>query len=175
MSTDWSDLHRQSERLAADAQACAGKRADEAAELYRRAAEAEEAALEGIGAEKVRTRGIIGVSAAALRLKSGDLDGAEKVARRLLDESALPAFATAELKEILQDVQGLRSQPASRRGAKIFEVLVTSKQRYQVAAATRGAAEELAMQQWARGAHAEESELVAVTTVEAERPPRQRN
>ncbi|HET7459840.1 MAG TPA: hypothetical protein VFJ82_01280, partial [Longimicrobium sp.] len=171
MSSEWLDLHRQSERLAGEAQLSVAQDRGGAAELYRRAAEFEEAALAKIPADKVRTRGIIGVSATALWFKSGNLEQAERLGRRLLEETTLPAFARSEVQEILNDLRqsGAHAEAAHGRGARIYDVQVTLNQHYRVAATTRGAAEELAMQQWARGEHADASELVAVTTVEADR------
>jgi len=169
MSNGWMDLHRQSERLAGEAQLRIARDHSGAGELYGKAAEAEEAALARIPRDKVRTRGIIGVSATALWFKSGQLDKAERLGRTLLREQTLPPFARSELQSILDDIRdsgvpaGLKGEP----GAKMYEVQVTFTQRYQVAAPTRGVAEELAMKQWARGEHTEASELVAVNTVEA--------
>ena len=63
----WDEHHSASERLATDAERAArsGDRAA-AEELYRRAAEAEAAALDDVGREKSRTRGVTAVSAVAL-------------------------------------------------------------------------------------------------------------
>jgi hypothetical protein len=135
--------------------------------LYRQAAELEERALAKIPADKVRTRGIVGISATALWFKSGRRDQAERVARALLDDESLPVFARSEVQELLDDIQ--RTGAESLPGARMFDVQVTFSQHYRVAAPTRGAAEELAMRQWARGEQAEGSELVAVTTVEAQK------
>ena len=172
MSNGWMDLHRQSERLAGEAQLRVAHDPSGAAELYRQAAEAEEAAFAKIAADKVRTRGIIGVSATALWFKSGRLNQAERLGRNLLNEERLPQFARSELQAILDDLRGseARARLEDERGARTYEVQVTFTQRYQVEAPTRGAAEELAMKQWARGEHADASELVAVTTIEADRP-----
>lgn len=171
MSANWADLHRESERLASEAQLSVAARPEHAAELYARAAELEEAALAGVDAGKVRTRGIVGVSAAALRFKSGNLDRAEELARELLGEPALPAFAVGELEGIVEDVQKARSSSASAE-AREFEVQITFSQR--ISAPTREFAEELAVKRWRRGDHVEPAGKVAVTSFEAEPSGRRR-
>lgn len=172
MSSDWLDLHRQSERLAGEAQLSVAQGLSGGSESYRKAAEFEEAALGLISGDKPRTRGIIGVSATALWFKSGHLDRAQRLGRKLLEEEALPAFARSEVQEILNDIRTAAATAGyeNGRGTRMFDVQVTLNQHYRVSAPTRGAAEELAMKQWARGEHADASELVAVTTVEANRP-----
>jgi len=172
MSSEWLDLHRQSERLAGEGQLSVAQGRGGAAELYRKAAEFEESALARVPAEKVRTRGILGVSATALWFKSGQLEEAKRVGRQLLDETTLPTFARSEVEEILDDIRQAEVDAGTEngRGARMYDVQVTFNQHYRVAAPTRTVAEELAMKQWARGEHADSSELVAVTTVEAESP-----
>lgn len=170
MSNEWLDLHRQSERLAGEAQLSVAQGLDGAAESYRKAAEFEEAALALIPGDKPRTRGIIGVSATALWFKSGQLERAERFGRTLLEETPLPAFARSEVQDILNDIRAATATGSENgHGARTYDVQVTLNQHYRVSAPTRGAAEELAMKQWARGEHADASELVAVTTVEADR------
>ncbi|HET7229417.1 MAG TPA: hypothetical protein VFJ16_05410 [Longimicrobium sp.] len=171
MNSEWLDLHRQSERLAGDAHLCIAQDRGDPAALFRQAAEFEELALERIPADKVRTRGIIGVSAAALWFKSGQHDQAERVGRQLLDDDSLPGFTRLEVQDILNAIEQSRARSgnAGPGGATVYDVQVTFSQHYRVAAPSRGAAEELAMKQWARGENAEASELVAVTTVEADR------
>lgn len=167
MIDEWLDLHRQSERLAGEAHLSVAQNRGGAEDLYRQAAELEELALAKIPADKVRTRGIVGTSATALWFKSGRHDQAKRVGRMLVDDESLPSFARSEVQEILADIQ--RNGAESPAGARMFDVQVTFSQHYRVAAPTRGAAEELAMRQWARGGQAEGSELVAVSTVEAGR------
>ena len=171
MSNEWLDLHRQSERLVGEAQLSMPQGLGGAAESYREAAKFEEAALALISHDKPRTRGIIGVSATALWFKSGELERAERLGRKLLEEEALPAFARSEVQEILNDIRAATATAGSEngRGTRMYDVQVTLNQHYRVSAPTRGAAEELAMKQWARGEHADASELVAVTTVETDR------
>jgi hypothetical protein len=69
----WAEFHRESERLALDAQASMRDRnIAQAEELYKKAAALEWHALECIDVSKVRTRGITAVSAVALWFKAGD-------------------------------------------------------------------------------------------------------
>jgi len=70
----WVELHSESERLAIEAQLALNARAvSRATELYKRAAELEQKALDQLDVSKTRTRGITAVSAVALWFKAGDL------------------------------------------------------------------------------------------------------
>lgn len=105
MCASWLDHHRVSERLASEAQLRRGREPPDAVvELYREAAEAEEAALAEIEAGKARTRGTIGVSAAALWYKAGDQERLERIARNLLSDGTLPGFARSALNEMVRDM-----------------------------------------------------------------------
>lgn len=100
----WAERHRESERLAAEAEAAA-RRGDNAAakDLYAQAAREEVAALSFVGADKPRTLGITAVSATALWYHAGNLAEAERVAHQAA-AAGMPAFALAELRAILQAI-----------------------------------------------------------------------
>jgi N-acyl-D-aspartate/D-glutamate deacylase len=100
----WQQHHRASEEAAFAAHQ-ALRRADlrRAQRLFAAAAQAELAALaQLVPAEKPRTFGITAVSAAALLHKAGQPQAAEQFARKMLEQSALPDFAAAQLREVLQ-------------------------------------------------------------------------
>ena len=68
----WSDFHKQSEVLAADAhEASRLGNADRAKELFSAAAEFEQRALQYVASDKPRTLGITAVSAVSLWYKAG--------------------------------------------------------------------------------------------------------
>lgn len=161
----WDVYHTESERLAAEAEAlraCGDNPG--AAELYRRAAEAEESALAAVDPTKSRTRGITGVSAVSLWHKAGQSAEVLRVGRRLLAEP-LPRFAHVQIREIVD----LHEQSPGT-GEQRFEVEITVRQtlRYAVDAADRNVAERTAMERWrleqGDSRQPGEYELVAVRT-----------
>ena len=101
----WTVHHRESERLASEADAALrlGDRAA-AKDLYAKSAVAEATALTFVGAEKPRTLGITAVSAASLWYHAGNLQEAERAAHGALVLAGLPAFATVELRTLLQSI-----------------------------------------------------------------------
>jgi hypothetical protein len=102
----WDSYHSESERLAGHAEALlADGRYDVAAEEYRGAAEAEERAFAALAPSRSRTRGITAVSAVSLWLKAGDFAHVRMLGTRLLDHESLPAFAQAQIRQILEDVE----------------------------------------------------------------------
>ena len=101
----WLEHHRESERLASQAQAELGKgNRREAIHLYVRAADAENAALAALDSSKTRTLGISAVSAASLYFKATEFKRAEQVAFQWLGYASLPAFAVEQLKNLLQSI-----------------------------------------------------------------------
>jgi lipopolysaccharide biosynthesis regulator YciM len=98
--------HHTAQELATEAAAAysAGQHSS-AAILYRRAAEHEARALANVPADKPRTRGIVGVSLAALHFKAGHYDRAHDVAKRLLANGDLQDEARLQLEEIVDAVQ----------------------------------------------------------------------
>ena len=101
----WLAHHKESERLATDAEiATRGGDTRGAQELYAKAAEAEERALEDLEPSKLRTVGVSAVSAVSLYLKADRLASAESVAYRWLTNEQLPAFAAEQLKALLQSI-----------------------------------------------------------------------
>ena len=88
----WLDFHKDSEVAAA--------RQD-----YAKAAELEEKALRSIPRTKIRTFGIIAISAAWLWYKAGQHQEALCVARSALDDQTLPPFAREELEAVVVTVK----------------------------------------------------------------------
>jgi hypothetical protein len=108
---NWSSLHRDSENLAAAAhEALQRGDAGRAQALFAEASNAEIRAFESVGTEKPRTLGIIAVSAASLLYKAGRLNEAEQLAHRAAANRALPAFAVAELRILLQTIWNEQAQ-----------------------------------------------------------------
>jgi hypothetical protein len=100
----WADLHKQSERLASQAQMVSAQSPDRARELYAEAAKLEAAAISELTPTKIRTLGITAVSAVALWFKARQFGEAQKLAYRLLANDALPPFAIEQLQGLLQSV-----------------------------------------------------------------------
>jgi hypothetical protein len=99
----WLTHHRRSEALVVRAELSAREgHSDQASSIYADAARAEEKAAQAVGLDKLRTLGIISVSAAALWLRSGLHAEAERTAHRFLQNPSLPHFAYDQLKTILQ-------------------------------------------------------------------------
>lgn len=124
----WDEHHGHSERLAAEAERTArsGNRAA-AADLYRQAAEAEAAALDDVGREKSRTRGVTAVSAVALWYKAHDLLNAELLAHRCLASGDLPGFAQSQIRELLTLIWTTKSAEATGVRFVPGDVLVSVK------------------------------------------------
>lgn len=101
----WIDHHSKSEELAAQAE-YERKRgsAERAVHLFRQAAEEETSALRYVDASKARTYGITAVSAASLWYKAHEPKMAEQVAHNSLSSGILPAFASQQLKQLLQAI-----------------------------------------------------------------------
>jgi hypothetical protein len=72
--------------------------------LYRLSAQAEERALEALDPSKTHTLGITVVSATSLWCKAEELLQVERVACHWIASGLLPAFATAQLQELLQTI-----------------------------------------------------------------------
>jgi hypothetical protein len=101
----WAKFHAESERLAIDAQlAMQSREIQEALRLYRLAAESERQALDQLDTTKVRTRGIIAVSAVALWFKATEFLEAERLAYFMLADSEVPEFARDELRNLVQAI-----------------------------------------------------------------------
>ena len=101
----WLVAHKESERLADLAHDA--KRQDQfekSKDFFVLAARAEELAFSSLGESQPRTLGIVAVSATALYFKGGELNLAENFAHRAMSVSYLPAFAYAELRELLQSI-----------------------------------------------------------------------
>lgn len=101
----WSDFHGESEKLAIAAQLAAQDRNHELArDLYRRAGDAERRALGLVSTDKVRTRAITAVSAVALCFKAQEFAVAEQLAHEMLADTALPEYARANLRNLVQAI-----------------------------------------------------------------------
>jgi len=101
----WIIHHSKSEEYASQAE-FALKQGDKenAGKLYQQAAEEEATALNELDSNKVRTIGIIAVSAASLYYKAHNLTQAEHIAHEWLASGLLPDFSTNQLRAILQSV-----------------------------------------------------------------------
>jgi hypothetical protein len=107
----WSDFHKQSEVLAADAhEASRLGNADRAKELFSAAAESEQRALQYVASDKPRTLGITAVSAVSLWYKAGKLEAAAELAHSASTIRNLPAFALNELRGLLQSIWNQQAQ-----------------------------------------------------------------
>ena len=102
----WLDFHRQSERLASEAE-IAFRQQDtaQARKLYFMAAQAEAEALLEVDLEKTRTYGITAVSAVSLYFKAFDWEMARTLAHRCLGAERLPAFAYLQLDDLLDSIK----------------------------------------------------------------------
>ena len=102
----WLEHHIQSERFASDAEVAThrGERAS-ALELYAKAAQAEEQALLDLDPDKLRTYGIIAVSAVALRHKARQNEQASILAHRCLSFERLPKYARRQLDDLLDTIK----------------------------------------------------------------------
>ena len=101
----WAKLHTESERFAIEAQlALKSRRTEQSIELYRKAAELEQSALEQIDISKARTRGITAVSAVALWFKAGVYERAEQLAHSMLADPQIPDFARVDLRDLVQAI-----------------------------------------------------------------------
>jgi len=98
----WADKHRESERLASQANTLlrAGNK-HRAQHFYARAADAENDAISHLNAIKTRTLGISIVSAVSLRYKAGQYQQAKDAAITWLALTTLPDFARMALTKIL--------------------------------------------------------------------------
>jgi hypothetical protein len=92
--------------------------------LYAEAAVLEAEALAGVGGNHHRTRGIIGVSLAALQYKARQYDDAESTACRLLADRSLGSRARKQLREILETVWDERELLSTGREYANEEVVV---------------------------------------------------
>jgi hypothetical protein len=111
---NWLSEHRESERLAAAAhETLQHGFAERAQDLFAQAAQAEIRALDCIGPDKPRTLGITAVSAASLLYKAGSLGEAEQLAHSAAANTAMPSFAIAELRALLQTIWYEQAQTAA--------------------------------------------------------------
>jgi hypothetical protein len=101
----WIDHHSKSEELDSKAEHERKRGSvEQAILLYRQAAEEECSALRFVAEGKARTYGITAVSAASLWYKARDPKMAEQVAHHALSSGILPAFASQQLRQLLQTI-----------------------------------------------------------------------
>lgn len=101
----WIEHHRESERLAGEAEIAAREgEIVRAQNLYRQAAQDEECALHALEPTKARTLGISAVSAVSLYYKGRQFVQAESLAYRCLVSEHLPEFAHEQLRGLLQSI-----------------------------------------------------------------------
>ena len=124
----WLEHHKESERLATDAE-IATRRGDTrlAQGLYAQAAEAEERALEDLEPSKSRTVGVSAVSTVSLYLKADRLAPAESVAYRWLTYEQLPDFAAEQLRGLLQSIWSEKVRERADVGFAPGQVVVSVK------------------------------------------------
>lgn len=124
----WVELHSESERLAIEAQLALNARTvSRATELYKRAAELEQKALDQLDVSKTRTRGITAVSAVALWFKAGEYVLAERLAHSMLADTQVPDFARDDLRDL---VQAIWTESAKQKAGVSFlpgQVMVSVK------------------------------------------------
>jgi hypothetical protein len=120
------DLHREAERLMAQADAFRAQgRLEDARELYRRAAEIEDRVIEHLPADLIRTRGIIAVSAVTLMSQAGAEQETERLAFRLLSRADLPEFARTEIFNAVLEAHWGRSAAAEQRRVAFDSVIIS--------------------------------------------------
>jgi hypothetical protein len=125
---NWSSEHRESERLAAAAhETLQHGDAKRAQGLFAEAAMAEIRALDYIGSDKPRTLGITTVSAVSLLYKAGIFDAAEELAHKAAANHAMPPFALAELRSLLQTIWYEQAQTESGISLLPRQVVVSIK------------------------------------------------
>lgn len=101
----WLSKHRESERLASEAEFAKHRgAATEARSLYKTAAQAEAEALKLVLSDKPKTLGVTAVSAVALNFKAHEFDLAEELALSCLVNPQMPAFAKEELRAVAQTI-----------------------------------------------------------------------
>jgi hypothetical protein len=122
----WAENHTLSAELAAKAQvALRSNDVDEALHLYSLAGERELDAFNDTDPSKLRTRGITIVSAIALFYKGRNFERAEKLAYANLASTELPAFATEQLRDLVQSIWTEKEFQERRIGFTEGEVLIS--------------------------------------------------
>ena len=116
----WIEYHRQSEGFASEAEiAVRSRQHSRALQLYAKAAQAEETALQYVEPSKQRTYGITAVSAVSLYFKASQYDLARNFAYRCLGSGRLPAFAIQQIDELLDSIK-IEQAGVGLNGARIL-------------------------------------------------------
>lgn len=102
----WLEYHQESEQLASEAE-IAAHRADisQAREIYLKAAQAEEKALQELELNQPRTYGVTAVSAVSLYFKAAEWQAARNLAHRCLGSERLPNFARLQVEDLLDTIK----------------------------------------------------------------------
>ena len=102
----WLEFHKESEQLAYEAEIAAHRgNIAQAREIYLKAAQAEEKALDELESDKPRTYGITAVSAASLYFMAAEWQVARNLAYRYLGSGRLPKFAYFQMEELLDTIK----------------------------------------------------------------------
>jgi hypothetical protein len=120
----WADLHRKSSELAFRAGQMRGISRPDAEGLYEQAAKLEVAAFDAVPLDKVRTRGIVGVSAGSLLFKARQFARAEELALQLLN-GRISEPARAQLQSVLQAIWNEVAKKESDVGFLPGQVIVS--------------------------------------------------
>ncbi|MBF0343993.1 MAG: hypothetical protein HQL06_07160 [Nitrospirae bacterium] len=123
----WLEYHKKSEEFAAEAEVLVRQgQMERASELYCKAAEAEELAVNSLEPGKNRTLGISVVSAVSLWYKAAQYEKAKQFAYRWLSEPSLIAFAKEDLEILLQTIRD--NEVRDKAGVKLSDenVLVSA-------------------------------------------------
>src|SRR5580698_3694169 len=124
----WKEFHNASEIAAIEAaQALREGNTVRATELYSKAAENEQRALSVVDESKARTRGITAISAVSLWFKAASYERAEQLAHSMLADSALPGFARADLRNLVQAIWTESSKKAAKVNFLPGQVFVSVK------------------------------------------------
>ena len=122
----WLNKHRESEKLASEAETLARRgKAEQSRALYSKAARAEHEALESLSADQSRTIGISAISAVSLYYKAQDFTEAEKTAITWLERDSLPSFAYQHLRNLLQSIWSELARSKSERKFAPGQVLIS--------------------------------------------------
>lgn len=122
-----NDRHREAETLAAEAERLRTLgQADEALRHCGLAADAEEAALASVPADKLRTRSVLSLSVASLLYKAQRFDEAERRIFFMLGSRTLEQWAEGQLRELLQVVCDERALLASQERRYFGDTIVIS-------------------------------------------------
>lgn len=106
--------YQDSQRLIFEAEAAARSGdTQRAKDLFLEAAVLQRDMIASVPEDRVRTRSVFGLSAAALFYKAGDLDASERLACELLSQSWVDPYSAFKLRELLKAVWRARAEPGA--------------------------------------------------------------